>query len=51
MCHPRWDIRRMAYDVARKIIPSAPQLSKDLLLEFSKYLTLIGEKHLALKTR
>ncbi|KAH1259509.1 Protein ILITYHIA [Glycine max] len=50
MCHPRWDIRRMAYDVARKIIPSAPQLSKDLLLEFSKYLTLIGEKHLALKT-
>ncbi|RZB49639.1 protein ILITYHIA-like [Glycine soja] len=49
MCHPRWDIRRMTYDVARKIITSAPQLSEDLFLEFSKYLTLIGEKHLALK--
>ncbi|XP_027348848.1 protein ILITYHIA isoform X2 [Abrus precatorius] len=49
ICHPSWDIRRMAYNVARKVISSAPQLSEDLFLEFSKYLTLIGEKLLALK--
>ncbi|KAK7332811.1 hypothetical protein VNO80_29566 [Phaseolus coccineus] len=49
ICHPRWDIRRMTYNVARKIMTSAPQLSEDLFLEFSKYLSLIGEKHLALK--
>ncbi|KAK7397369.1 hypothetical protein VNO78_18538 [Psophocarpus tetragonolobus] len=49
MCHPKWDVRRTTYIVARKIIASAPQLSEDLFLEFSKYLTLIGEKLLALK--
>lgn len=51
ICHPRWDIRRMAYNVARKIIASAPQLSEDLFSEFSKYLSLIGEKLLALRIR
>ncbi|KAL2345847.1 hypothetical protein Fmac_007132 [Flemingia macrophylla] len=49
ICHPRWDIRRPAYNVARKIIASAPQLSEDVFMEFSKYITLIGEKLLALK--
>ncbi|KAG2395291.1 Protein ILITYHIA-like protein [Vigna angularis] len=49
ICHPRWDIRRMTYNVTRKIITSAPKLSEDLFLEFSKYLSLVGEKHLALK--
>ncbi|KAJ1414656.1 TOG domain [Sesbania bispinosa] len=47
ICHPRWDIRSMAYNVARKIITSSSQLSKDLLFEFSKYLSLVGEKLLA----
>ncbi|KAK7337971.1 hypothetical protein VNO77_18565 [Canavalia gladiata] len=49
ICHPSWDIRKMAYNVARKVIASAPQLSEDLFFEFSKYLTLIGEKLLALR--
>ncbi|XP_061366387.1 protein ILITYHIA [Gastrolobium bilobum] len=49
ICHPRWDIRRMAYNVARKIITSTPQLSEDLFFELSKYLSLIGEKVLALR--
>ncbi|TKY61324.1 Translational activator GCN1 [Spatholobus suberectus] len=49
ICHPRLDIRRTAYNVARKIIASASQLSEDLFLEFSQYLTLIGENLLALK--
>ncbi|CAJ1961186.1 unnamed protein product [Sphenostylis stenocarpa] len=51
ICHPRWDIRRMAYNVARKIISSAPQITEDLFLEFLKYLTLIEEKLLALQIR
>ncbi|CAL0308828.1 unnamed protein product [Lupinus luteus] len=49
MCHPRWDIRRMAYNVARKIFASSPQLAEDIFFEFSKYLSLIGEKLLALR--
>ncbi|KAK7285862.1 hypothetical protein RJT34_20645 [Clitoria ternatea] len=49
ICHPRWDIRRMVYNVARKIITSAPHLSEDLFFEFSKYLTLIGDKLYALR--
>ncbi|KAE9616079.1 putative translational activator Gcn1 [Lupinus albus] len=49
MCHLRWDIRRMAYNVARKIFASSPQLSEDIFFEFSKYLSLIGEKLLALR--
>lgn len=51
ICHLRWDIRRKAYDVARKIITSSPQLSGDLFLEFSKYLSLVGDKILALRLR
>ncbi|KAK7258608.1 hypothetical protein RIF29_24189 [Crotalaria pallida] len=48
-CHLRWDIRSMAHDVARKIIASSPQLSEDIFYEFSKYLSLIGEKLSALR--
>ncbi|KAF7805246.1 protein ILITYHIA [Senna tora] len=44
VCHPRWDIRSMAYNVARKIISSASQLSEDLVVEFSNFLSLVGEK-------
>ncbi|KAJ7973575.1 translational activator GCN1 [Quillaja saponaria] len=44
MCHPNWDIRRMACSVARKIITSAPQLSEDLLLVFTNFLSVVGEK-------
>lgn len=50
ICHPRWDIRRMAYNVARRIITSTPQLSEDIFFEFSKYLSLIGEKLFTLRT-
>ncbi|XP_054802732.1 protein ILITYHIA isoform X2 [Prosopis cineraria] len=44
LCHPGWDIRRMAYNTARGIISSAPQLCEDLFFEFSNFLSLVGEK-------
>ncbi|XP_020981860.1 LOW QUALITY PROTEIN: protein ILITYHIA [Arachis duranensis] len=49
MCHPSWDIRRMTYYVAKRIITSAPHLSEDIFFEFSKYLSLVGEKIMASK--
>ncbi|XAR48876.1 hypothetical protein NMG60_11031843 [Bertholletia excelsa] len=50
LCHPSWDIRRAAYDSTKKIIGAAPQLSECILLEFSNYLSVIGEKVLQLKS-
>jgi hypothetical protein len=44
ICHPSWDIRRMASDGTRKIIAAAPQLSEDLLLEFTNFLSVVGER-------
>ncbi|KAL0008837.1 hypothetical protein SO802_010339 [Lithocarpus litseifolius] len=51
ICHPSWDIRRMAYNATRKIITAAPQLSEDLLLEFTNFLSVVGEKIYLSKTR
>ncbi|XP_022719011.1 protein ILITYHIA isoform X2 [Durio zibethinus] len=50
MCHSSWDVRKITYDATRKIIAAAPQLSEDLLLEFSNFLSLVGEKISTLKT-
>ncbi|XVF57046.1 hypothetical protein PTKIN_Ptkin06aG0171600 [Pterospermum kingtungense] len=50
MCHSSWDVRKTTYDAARKIIAACPQLSEVLLLEFSDFLSLVGEKTNALKT-
>lgn len=51
ICHPSWDIRRIAYNATRKIITAAPQLSEDLLLEFTNFLSVVGEKIYLSKTR
>ncbi|KAM3705375.1 hypothetical protein ACJW31_03G074900 [Castanea mollissima] len=50
ICHPSWDIRRMTYNATRKIITAAPQLSEDLLLEFTNFLSVVGEKIYLSKT-
>ncbi|GAV69761.1 LOW QUALITY PROTEIN: DUF3554 domain-containing protein/CLASP_N domain-containing protein/HEAT_2 domain-containing protein [Cephalotus follicularis] len=50
MCHPSWDVRKMTFDATRKIISAAPQLSGDLLLEFSNFLSVVGERVLFSKT-
>ncbi|XP_058216318.1 protein ILITYHIA isoform X2 [Rhododendron vialii] len=50
LCHPNWDIRRVAYNSTKKIIVAAPQLSEAIFLEFSCYLSAVGEKVVLLKT-
>ncbi|KAI4350125.1 hypothetical protein L6164_010637 [Bauhinia variegata] len=50
VCHPSWDVRRTTYNVARKTISSAPQLCEDLFVEFSNFLSLVGEKFYSSKT-
>ncbi|KAF7144019.1 hypothetical protein RHSIM_Rhsim05G0170000 [Rhododendron simsii] len=50
LCHPSWDIRRVAYDSTKKIIAAAPQFSEAIFLEFSCYLSAVGEKVVLLKT-
>nr|XP_027089601.1 protein ILITYHIA [Coffea arabica] len=49
LCHPNWDFRKAAYDSTKKILAAAPQLSEPILLEFSNYLSVVGEKVLLLK--
>lgn len=41
----------MSHDATRKIINSLPQLSEALLTEFTKFLSVVGEKIFVLKTR
>ncbi|OWM67342.1 hypothetical protein CDL15_Pgr000794 [Punica granatum] len=50
ICHPNWDIRKMASDATRKIIAASPQLSEPLLLEFTQFLSVVSEKVSLLKT-
>lgn len=51
LCHPSWEVRKMSHDATRKIINSLPQLSEALLTEFTKFLSVVGEKIFVLKTR
>ncbi|XP_009587833.1 protein ILITYHIA isoform X1 [Nicotiana tomentosiformis] len=48
-CHPSWDIRRVAYKSTRRILSATPQLSETLMVEFSCYLSVVGEKVLQMK--
>lgn len=50
LCHPSWAVRRAAYNSVKKIIAAIPQLSEAIMLEFSNYLSAVGEKVL-LRTR
>ncbi|XP_042484650.1 protein ILITYHIA [Macadamia integrifolia] len=44
ICHPSWDVRKVAYDATRNIITAAPNLSEDLLLEYTNLLSIIRER-------
>lgn len=44
ICHPSWDVRKVAHDATRKIISALPLLSEALLLEFTRVLSNIGER-------
>ncbi|KAI9185460.1 hypothetical protein LWI28_007508 [Acer negundo] len=50
ICHPNWDVRHMAHDATRKIVTTSPQLSEALLLEFSIFLSVVGERIIISKT-
>ncbi|KAL0317538.1 UNVERIFIED_CONTAM: protein ILITYHIA [Sesamum angustifolium] len=49
LCHPNWDIRKAAHGTARKVLVASPLLSEAILLEFSSYLSVVGEKTTLLK--
>ncbi|XP_058094955.1 protein ILITYHIA isoform X2 [Magnolia sinica] len=49
VCHPSWDIRRVAYEVTKKIAAGSSQFSEDLLVEFTNWLSDIGERMCLLK--
>ncbi|KAG8380391.1 hypothetical protein BUALT_Bualt06G0010500 [Buddleja alternifolia] len=49
LCHPNWDIRKAAHGTTRKILVASPLLSEAILLEFSSYLSVVGEKAYLLK--
>ncbi|KAL3564975.1 hypothetical protein D5086_033021 [Populus alba] len=44
LCHPSWDVRKMSYAATRKIINAIPLLSELLLLEFTNFLSVVGER-------
>ncbi|KAJ4968726.1 hypothetical protein NE237_015427 [Protea cynaroides] len=50
ICHPSWDVRKVAYDATRKIITAAPNLSEDLLLEYTNLLSVIRDRMDVLKS-
>ncbi|URD74488.1 hypothetical protein MUK42_09064 [Musa troglodytarum] len=46
ICHPSWDVRKIAYDATCKIISASLVVVENLLLEFRSWLSLIAEKML-----
>ncbi|KAF9610038.1 hypothetical protein IFM89_019766, partial [Coptis chinensis] len=50
ICHPSWDVRRVAYDATKKIFTASPNLAKDLLLEFTNFLSVVGDKFILCRT-
>ncbi|KAG6737448.1 hypothetical protein POTOM_058970 [Populus tomentosa] len=44
LCHSSWDVRKMSYAATRKIITAIPSLSELLLLEFTNFLSVVGER-------
>ncbi|KAL8159190.1 hypothetical protein V2J09_000727 [Rumex salicifolius] len=47
MCHPTWDVRKAANDVAKRVIYAAPEVSEELLNEFIHFLSTVAEnRHL-----
>ncbi|KAJ9546026.1 hypothetical protein OSB04_025733 [Centaurea solstitialis] len=47
LCHSSWDIRKAAYGCTKRILSANPKLFETLLVEYSTYLNVVGEKVLA----
>ncbi|OVA02254.1 HEAT [Macleaya cordata] len=50
ICHPSWQVREAACDATKKVTSAAQQLCDDLLLEFTSFLSVIGDRMHLLKT-
>lgn len=50
LCHPCWDIRKVAHSSTKRVLAASPQLSEALLLEYSNYLSTVEEKVVLMKT-
>ncbi|XP_020581082.1 protein ILITYHIA-like [Phalaenopsis equestris] len=44
ICHPSWDVRKVAYDATRKIISSSMKLAEELLLQFRNWFPVISDR-------
>ncbi|KAG7021005.1 Protein ILITYHIA [Cucurbita argyrosperma subsp. argyrosperma] len=44
LCHPSWDVRRVACSAIGKLVAGVPELSEALLYEFANFLSIVGEK-------
>lgn len=51
ICHPSWDVRKIAYVATCKIISASLVVVENLLLEFRSWLSLIAEKMLHQKLK
>lgn len=49
LCHPSWEVRKVAYDATKKVLSSSSGLAEDLLFLFADWLSLVGERLSILK--
>ncbi|XP_062212235.1 protein ILITYHIA-like [Phragmites australis] len=49
VCHPSWEVRKVAYDATTKILSCSGGLAEDLLFLFTKWLSYVGERLSILK--
>lgn len=49
LCHPCWDIRKVAQSSLKKILAASPQLCEALIVEYSSYLSVVEEKVVLMK--
>lgn len=49
LCHPCWDIRKVAQTSLKKILAASPQLCEALVAEYSSYLSFVEEKVFLMK--
>ncbi|ONM08698.1 ILITYHIA [Zea mays] len=49
LCHPSWEVRKVAYDATKKIFSSSSGLAEDILFLFTDWLSLVGERLSILK--
>lgn len=51
LCHPSWDIRKVAQNSIKKILAASPQLGEAIVVEYSSYVSVVEEKVVLMKRR